>query len=304
MLSKIIANKICLSSLILILAALLLTAYTKQNQSVILKVQNTFLQLGSPLVYAVGSVREYADNKFSDYILLRNVSSENKNLRKELQDLELTNNRLNSLLKDQAQLKRLNRLATKSNFSGLEARVIAYPESNKRKLLMIDRGRRDGVSINQAVVFGRQVIGQIISVSYQSAIIMTVFDPLFGVDAISVKRNVRGTVFGQNTKELAWDFVSKQKTISKEELFTCSKTAEQISVVSIAKKWRAAFWLGWNGSFTLPALFNLKYDLLPKLAFTVSGVCPSTKLQRLPTSSKAFFTFFCARHLRSTVFFL
>lgn len=81
-------------------------------------------------------------------------------------------------------------------FQGVLARVIAKDASTEFRSIRINRGSDYGVRKNMAVVTQEGVVGRVLRVTATSADVLTLLDPLSGVDALVERSRARGVVQG------------------------------------------------------------------------------------------------------------
>lgn len=112
------------------------------------------------------------------------LSIENQNLKRRISELEEENRRLLGLEEENRRLNEILKL--KSNFHNYETivgRIIAKDPSNWFNIFVVDKGKKDGVNVNMAVVAPQGLVGQVTSVTYNSAKVMAIIDNNSSVSA-------------------------------------------------------------------------------------------------------------------------
>lgn len=150
-----------------------------------------------PVVKGIRFVEEGAKNTFRRYLFLTGVMRENEALKAELARLKA---RGWEWERDREVKKRLEFLVGFQNeisFQTLVARVIAYPPGSGSRRLTVDRGRRDGIVLDAAVISSEGLVGRIVRVEETTAQVLLVIDPLSVVDTRIARTGARGLIIGE-----------------------------------------------------------------------------------------------------------
>ena len=150
----------------------------------------------APLQKAVTHTGHFVRGIWEHYFLLVSVSKENDALRSQLNEalergyrcteVELSNQRLKSLLNFQQSIKR----------ELLPAAVIGKDPSAWFKTIIIDKGRRDGVEKGLPVVVPAGIAGQVMAVAGAYSKVLLIIDQNNAVDALVQRSRARGLVTG------------------------------------------------------------------------------------------------------------
>ncbi len=150
----------------------------------------------SPFQKAVTHTVQFVEGIWEHYFFLVSVAHENDRLRSQLDvalerghrctEVELTNQRLNSLLNFQ---KSINREV-------LPAAVIGKDPSTWFKTIIIDKGSRDGVEKGLPVVVPAGIAGQVMEVAGAYSKVLLIIDQNNAVDALVQRSRARGLVTG------------------------------------------------------------------------------------------------------------
>jgi len=156
------------------------------------KLRMIFVQLCTPFV------------KLGDYIPVvhsrRVLASENDRLRAEKADLVRQNQSLSEQGRENLRLQQLLALKQHLIVSNVAARVIGRDASNWWRTIQIDRGTRDGVRENCAVLSAYGLIGKTISVTKGEARVLLLVDPNCKVSALIQDSRTPGIVAGVDEK--------------------------------------------------------------------------------------------------------
>ena len=133
------------------------------------------------------------------YVFLVNAARKNEALELEisqakqqlvqLQEVEASNRRLNSLLDFKSSLP------TRT----LPARVVAHDVSPDFLGIRIDRGAKDGLRVGMGVIHPAGVVGTIYRVTENFSEVLTLADPASSIDAVIQRSRARGIISGESS---------------------------------------------------------------------------------------------------------
>lgn len=173
----------------------------------------------------------------------------------ELSD-DMKNGIYTQLKEDINELKKLNDIKTVlSDFSYLNATIISHNREYWFNTITIDKGKKDGIKLDMAVIDGNGLIGRVVSVrDYTSDIkLITCNDSNFHISVVmkSDNENVYGITTGYNIKDdyleitlLSSDFVKEDSMIYTTgmggvfpsgiligKVITCTKDTDEVKIV-------------------------------------------------------------------------
>jgi len=149
-----------------------------------------------PLTTAVAAVDRFVTGAWVTLFRSRDLAAENDQLNNELADLRVHNQQLTDAL---AQLQRLSKLTTAQPVFGqptVAANIVSFSPNFWTRTVMIDCGRRDGVTTGMTVVNQDGLVGFIRDVSPKSALVQLLVDPEFAAGALTSQTRERGIVQG------------------------------------------------------------------------------------------------------------
>ena len=182
--------------LFLFLAALILTLHTRSDRETSL-VEKTLLQISFPLQQKTQGFIRWLKGVGERYIFLTRVQQENEALQRRVSALRQENNRLQEAILAQERLTKLYPLQAQHPSPAILAQVFARDPSSWFKTLLVDKGEREGVSKNMAVVVSEGVVGRVIEVSANTAKVLLVTDPNSAVDVIIQRSRAQGIMEGK-----------------------------------------------------------------------------------------------------------
>jgi rod shape-determining protein MreC len=161
-------------------------------------------------VWSIDAVR----GAWNRYIGLRHTREENQRLHADLERLKLRNIELESKAAEAGRLEALAGFRQlHRDVPMVAARVIGSSADSASKTIYIDRGERDGVRRNMAVITADGVAGKIIEAYRNSAQALLITDRESGVGAMFADTRIQGPVGGTG-EALLMKYVNNDEKIS------------------------------------------------------------------------------------------
>lgn len=151
-------------------------------------------------------LREEADQLRGEVIALREAADENRRLR----DM----------------INFTNQSTYPQDYRTVPARVIGRSASAWNATITINRGTDAGVKLGQTVVSGQGLVGQVASITTNSAQVLLIIDQNSHVEAKLQNGAAAGTVVGSVNGLLEMDFVEKNQKIVKNDAVVTSGTGK------------------------------------------------------------------------------
>ncbi|MGB2636937.1 MAG: rod shape-determining protein MreC [Candidatus Acidiferrum sp.] len=152
---------------------------------------------------------------WNHYFALRNTVQENEALRIENDALKLTISQL------QTRAAEADRLAgilgfkqTHEQVPMVGARVIAASAGTASRTIEVDRGERDGIRRNMAVITPDGAVGKVIEVYRDTAQVLLLTDKDGGAGAMLVDSRTQGVVGGTGEPMIQMKYVANEDTVS------------------------------------------------------------------------------------------
>lgn len=149
-----------------------------------------------------------------DYIDLHNVRQENRQLHQQLEEMQIQQTRLQE---DAAQAHRLQvLLGFREQFiqQTVAAQVIGSSGSELSRVLTLDKGTRDGIRNDMAVITPDGVVGKIVRVFPGSSQVLEITDQSSGVGALLEKSRLQGIVKGTPEGDPMLDYVMVDEAVN------------------------------------------------------------------------------------------
>jgi len=169
----------------------------------------------TPFERVIVWVQNGTRNLWQGYFYLRGVRQENRALKQEIEQLKIERA---SLSEDAQQAHRLQALLSfKEQYIArtLAAQVIGSSGSERSRSIYIDKGSRDGIRPDQAVITADGVVGKVFrGVQDHVASVLLINDQTSGVGALLEKSRVTGVVRGTPTGEVVLEKVMTDETVA------------------------------------------------------------------------------------------
>jgi rod shape-determining protein MreC len=133
---------------------------------------------------------------WSEYVGLRSVRRENERLREELAAVQLLAQEQRSLADRARGLEQLLDLREQVKISTIAARVIAGSAVQNFRTLTVDRGSRDGVKADMAVIAPAGVVGRVIVATPGAAKVQLLIDGNAGAGALIERSRAQAVAVG------------------------------------------------------------------------------------------------------------
>ena len=167
----------------------------------------------SPLEKGIVRLQTGTSNLWHNYIYLRGVRQENRDLKEELQKLQLEQIRLQQ---DAVQARRLQSLlGFKEQFidQTVAAQVIGSSGSEQSRVVYIDKGSKDGIKEGMPVISAEGIVGKVILVQASVSQVLLINDQTSGVGTILEQSRLQGVLKGRASGQLVLDKVMSEEDV-------------------------------------------------------------------------------------------
>ena len=160
-----------------------------------------------PLFKSLSRITTFADDVIKGYLLLRQVHNENESLREEITSLEQKLIDYQEAYVENLRLRRLLDFRSTIQTETVAAEVVLHDLTGWFQTLMIDKGFREGIAPDMAVVNDEGVVGRVLDVSDRYARVLLITDAGSSIDAIIQRNRVRGIVGGKDANTCVLKYV-------------------------------------------------------------------------------------------------
>ena len=175
----------------------------------------------TPIESAVIHSQEWVANLWTTYIYLHGVRRENRELRAEIGQMKIEEARLSEDARMARRIQSL--LAFKEQYidSTIAAQVIGTSGSEQSRVLYIDKGSNDGITVDMAVITPSGIVGKIAQVFPDSAQVLPINDQFSGVGAALKDSRLQGILKGAPNGATTLQYImSDEKVVPGEEVVT------------------------------------------------------------------------------------
>jgi rod shape-determining protein MreC len=176
----------------------------------------------TPLERTLVRVQISTRNVWHNYFYLRGVRAENRSLKAQIERMSLEQVRMSQ---DADQARRLQALlAFKEQFISqtMAAQVIGSSGSELSRSVYIDKGERDGIKPDMAVITADGIVGKVLRVYGSTSLVLLIDDQTSGVGALLDKTRLQGILRGTPAGEVVLEKVMSDETVPAGEMVLTS----------------------------------------------------------------------------------
>lgn len=189
-------RKYTLILILLILASLALMTFDIRRSKTPTVFETVLMWVVSPVQNLLASTLDTIGDAMDQYILVANVSEENKRLQKEVNKLIAQNNALREELRQKGRVGELMAYQDARELKSVVASVIGRDATQWGRVVFINKGTQDGLRENLPVVTHAGVVGHVIQAGLNTSKVMLIVDGRSAVDALFGVDRVSGVVVG------------------------------------------------------------------------------------------------------------
>jgi rod shape-determining protein MreC len=146
---------------------------------------------------------------WNGYVGLREVRAENESLRRDLDSALIELQQQRALADRTRGLERLLELRGQAKLNTTAAAIIASGATPEFRTLTIDKGRRDGVGVDMAVIAPQGIVGRVVVPSGRAAKVQLLVDRNAAAGALIERSRAQGIVMGSGDTKLRLEYVSE-----------------------------------------------------------------------------------------------
>jgi len=167
----------------------------------------------TPFEKVLGWVQTSIGNVWHNYFYLRGIRAENRELKLEIERMRIEQVRMSQ---DADQARRLQALlAFKEQFISqtMAAQVIGSSGSEQSRSVYIDKGEKQGIKPDMAVITADGVVGKVLRVYRSTSQVLLIDDQSSGVGAILEKSRLQGILRGTPAGEVVLEKVMSDEAV-------------------------------------------------------------------------------------------
>ncbi len=175
---------------------------------------NILASLFSPFREYILKTTDSMADFFSGFFSYKNIKAENDQLVLQNRSLKSLLNNFIELKKENETLREALNLSEKQKLSFILADVISRSPLNFSQSFIVNKGSDDGIKVNQAVVWGGQVlVGEIKDVDVNSANVRSINDSEFRTSVFVGEKRIEAIFKGQGLEPAILDLVPAKAEI-------------------------------------------------------------------------------------------
>jgi len=195
--------------LVLLTLNLILMSSSVKNVERRSLLEEAVVSVSSPFLKTAAWIGRGTAGTWRSYADLRGVAKENRRLHEQVDSLALEAREAEEARLELQRLRELLDLHAQVDRPSAAARVIARDEPGGARIILLDRGTRDGLGPNDPVITPRGVVGRVIGAFPGTSKVQTILDPNSGVAALLQRTRAQGIVVGQGEKGCRMEYVSE-----------------------------------------------------------------------------------------------
>jgi len=173
--------------------------------------------ISTPLVDLMGFPFRFLKNRIAGIGSNKVLIKKNKDLTEQVKTLEREVNSFKTRENQYHQLEKLVRLKDEYNYDVLSARIVLKDNMDWSRTIVINRGSRDGLTPNMAVVSGAGLVGKIIRTGYAYSRVLLLIDSTFKVGARLRNSRFAGLLEGRGMNQLILNYLPREAVFQENE---------------------------------------------------------------------------------------
>ncbi len=175
----------------------------------------------TPIESAVVHAQKWVQSGWTNYVYFRGIRRENRELRAQIERMKIEEARLSEDARMARRVQTLLEFKEQYVENTVAAQVIGTSGSEQSRVLYIDKGSRDGIKTDMAVITPTGIVGKIVQVFPASAQVLPINDQFSGVGAVLKDTRLQGILKGaQNGTTTLQYIMSDEKVEPGEEVLT------------------------------------------------------------------------------------
>jgi len=175
----------------------------------------------TPVEAAVVHTQTWVHRVWTNYAYLRGVRRENRELRAELERMKIEDARLSEDARMARRVQALLEFKQQYVENTVAAQVIGTSGSEQSRALYLDKGSKDGITTDMAVITPTGIVGKIVQVYPTSSQVLPINDQYSGVGVVLKDTRLQGILKGaQNGATTLQYIMSDEKVEPGEEVLT------------------------------------------------------------------------------------
>jgi rod shape-determining protein MreC len=177
--------------------------------------------LVTPVGKGFGTVSGGAKRIWRNYLDLRGASRENERLLRELNDVKMENQRLQTEEEQAQRLQVLLQFKQQALSETVAAQVVSSGGTETARMVLLDKGQEAGLRPDMAVMVPDGIVGKVLRVFPHAAQVLLLSDANSGVACLLENSRVHGVLKGQNKQLCTLGYIPNDEKVEiGEKIFT------------------------------------------------------------------------------------
>lgn len=185
-------------------------------------IERVVVQSSAPFLKLITHTVRIVKGVWFGYFHLVDLHRQNTSLLKEVEELQRENSRYREMLATHERLRELLQFKEATNHPVLAVQVVSRDPSGWFKSILINKGQSSGLQLNMAVVNAQGVVGRIVSVSADYAMVLLLIDQNSAVDCLIQRSRERGMVKGHSSRLCKLDYLARTSDVTVGDLIVTS----------------------------------------------------------------------------------
>ncbi|HHV62808.1 MAG TPA: rod shape-determining protein MreC [Firmicutes bacterium] len=181
---EVFTNRKVLGGVFVILALISLSFVTSRDRTRLTSAECILRDALSPVISFVAESTRGCRDAIGALLHAGSLRAENEELRMELARLQAEILQLKEYQRENERLRKLLDFDAQAPYKMMAARVIGRDPANWLSVLIINKGKKNGIQRNMAVVTFEGLVGRIISVTNTTATVLLITDPKSAVGGV------------------------------------------------------------------------------------------------------------------------
>ena len=157
----------------------------------------------TPLEKALVRVQNGASSLWHNYVYLRGVRQENRELQNQIQQLQLEQVRLNQDAEQARRLQAILRFKEEYIAKTTAAQVIGSSGSEQSRTIYLDKGAEEGIARDMPVISAEGIVGKVVKVFPHTSLVLLINDQNSGVGTSVERSRLQAVLQGKPGGRLA-----------------------------------------------------------------------------------------------------
>jgi len=171
----------------------------------------------TPFEKVIVGIQHGVANLWYEYFYLRGVRQENRDLKQQIERMQLEEVRLKNDADQARRLQKLLGFKEQVISKVLAAQVIGSSGSERSRVIYLDKGARDGIGRDMPVITAEGVIGKVLHVFNSTSEVLLIDDQTSGVGTILEQSRLQGVLKGTPGGEVILDKVMNGEQVQSGE---------------------------------------------------------------------------------------